>query len=384
LHAGQGGHILYDVRAFLLDVGCASFLILAAIVTARAADGKKPGEKPSREALKELSTAIRLLDSNQIERGVEALQNLIALHPKDPAAEKARTLLLDYGVGKEIRVVLDDRKVFRGGFKILDKDVLSMAESALAEVRPFYEDCSPFFTRSRLVAVLYDSEARFRKAGGSVTSSGHFRMEGRDFKTRTLEGKIEWHLPKYAATLKDRQLSMKGSFYHETAHYMNAISFGGALPSVLEEGIAEYLESRLNKDFYQYYRETDRERTESNARNSLNSITKFEGFLAFLSGGRGFGEGGVMVSRWYGLCYATVDFFEEGKISETKSSFGALLASIGKIATEGAARVKAGRPPPRMDAKVTLERIAKDIYGCDLAAFHQALVQHILARYRQK
>jgi hypothetical protein len=367
-----------------LDVGRPCFLILAAVVAVTAAEGKNPGGKPSKEALKELSTAIRLLDANQVEKGIEALQNLIVLHPKDAAAEKARALLLDYGVGKEIRVVLDDRKVFRGSFKLLDKDVLSMAEGALADLKPYYKDLSPFFTQSQLVVLLYDSEARFRKAGGLVTSSGHFRMESTDFKARTLEGKIEWHLPKYAATLKDRQLSMKGSLYHETAHYLNAISFGGALPGVLEEGIAEYLESRLNKDFYQYYRTTDREQTESSARNSLNSITKFEDYLAFLAGGRGFGEGGIMVSRWYGLCYATVDFFEEGKIGERKSSFGAFLSSLGKMAAEGAARAKAGKPPPRMDAKVTLERIVKEIYGCDLAAFHQALLQHILSRYRQK
>ncbi len=334
--------------------------------------------------MKDFAAAVQLLNANQVDKGIEKLKALIAAFPTDAATEKAKGLLLDYGVGEEARVVLDDRKVFRGSFKMLDKDVLAMVEAALEELKPYYSGVQPFFKKRELRVIFYDSEPRYRKAGGMVTAAGHFSMEKPDYRARTLEGKIEWYLPKHAATLKDRQLSMKGLLLHETAHYRNAVAFGGALPGVFEEGIATYLQSRHNTEYYQYYRTTDREEIQGNARNALSSVIKLEDFVAFLQGDRGFGQGGEMIHRWYGLCYAITDFFQEGQLNGKKSSFDVLLGKVESLTAEVVAKMKPGDRPQRLNSKDMLEKIVADVYEQKLEDFHKALIQHVMTKYRQR
>ena len=358
---------------------CALFLSGAAV-----AQTKKASSQPSKEALSKLSLGLKLFSAGQEEKGIETLLALREAHPNDPAAVKAEEILRDHGVGDGVRVVLDDRKVFRESFRILDKDVLAQVEKTIEELKPHFEGVTPFFEKKSLRVVFYDSEARYRKQGGSVTASGDFSISKSDFKARTFEGTIESYLPKYAATLKDRQLYLRSLFYHEVTHYWNAASFGGALPSIFEEGIATYLTSRLNTDYYQYYRTTDRDEIQSKARNSLNSIVKFEDFKAFLEVGRGFGQGGEMVSRWYGLCYAIADFFQEGSIGGKKSSFEAFLGRVSDRAAEAARNAPRGQRPRKLSAEETLSKIVEEIYGVKIEDFHKALVQHVLEKYRQR
>lgn len=361
--------------------------ILAACIFLLPAAGadKKTAAKPSKEAIKDFNAAVPLLNSpEQLDKGVQKLLDLVAKYPEDPIAGKAKELLVDYGVGKEARVVLTDRKVFRDKLKILDKEVLALVESAIKELEPNYKAVTPFFEKRKLKVVFYDSEARYRKAGGLVTASGHFKMANADLKGRALEGAIEWYLPKYTVTLKDRQTRMKGTLYHEATHYLNAASFGGVLPQVFEEGIATYFESRLNTEYYQYYRETDRERTEASARNALNSITKLDDFLSLLQGSRGFGQGGEMISRWYGLCYAVVDFFEEGKVNGKKASFERFFAKFESLADAAAKQAKPGELPRPLDAAATLSAIVAELYSAKLEDFHKALLEQVLSRYKQR
>lgn len=344
---------------------------------------EKP-KKPAKEALKELALAIQLLDGGQVEEGAEKLRVLIANYPDDPAAKKAGELLIENGIGEEIRVVLVERKVFREAFKIPEKDVLDFAQNALKVVRKQYEGIEPVFTEKRVVLHFYDSQARFRQAGGSVTSSGHFDVKDANLKEGSLEGNISWHFPRYAATQKDRLLSLKGTLYHEMGHYENAVRFGGALPYVLDEGIAEYLESRLNTEYYQYYRETDRERIESDARNGVNAILKFADFTRMLEGARGFGQGDVMISRWYSLCYALVDFFERGEIEGKKASYPMFLREMARLTRPSAKKKKeARRLLSRMAAAPTLTKLVKTFYDVDLERFHQAFVRHVMT-YKQR
>jgi hypothetical protein len=358
------------------------FLLLL-VPAALGADGKAAA-KPSREAAKEYNAALPLLQTpDQLDQGIDKLLAIVSKYPGDPVAAKAKGLLVDYGVGKEARVVLVERKVFRDKLKILDKDVLALVETAIQELSPKYKELTSFFATRKLKVVVYDSEARYRQAGGLVTAGGHFRMERPDPKARAVDCRMEWYLPRYAATLKDRQTSIKGLLYHEVTHYLNAASFAGALPAVFEEGIAQYFQTRLNTEYYQYYRQTDREQTEASARNALNAITRFDDFKSLLQGSRGFGQGGEMITRWYGLCYALIDFFEEGEIRGRKASFEQFLAKL-DAAAGGAARAKAEAMPRPLDAVALLSAIVADLYGAKLEDFHGALLARVMARYRQR
>jgi hypothetical protein len=367
-------------RAAWMDpkLGCL-FLLLAL-----GAD-KKTAPKPSNEALKEYNAAVALLNSpEQQDKGIQKLIELANKYPDDPVAQKARDLLLDYGVGKEARVVLIDRKMFRDKLKILDKDILAMVEAAIRELEPRYKAVTPFFKQRKLKVVFYDGEARYRTAGGMLNASGHFKTAAADYKARALEGSIEWYLPKQLVSMKDRQTRMKGILYHEATHYLNAASFGGALPQVFEEGIATYLESRLNTEYYQNYRQTDRERIEANARNALNSITKLDDFMSLLQASRGFGQGGEMISRWYGLCYAIVDFFEEGKVSGRKASFEEFFSKLESLADSAAKEAKPGDRPRTLEPTATLSAIVASLYSAKIEDFHKALLEQVVARYKQR
>jgi hypothetical protein len=286
-----------------------------------------------------------------------------------------------------VRIVLDERKVFRERLKVPDREVLKVAEETLAAARKLYEGVTPYFTKTSLTARFFHSQERYRKATGLLTSSGHFSISMADYKKKTMEGTLEWHLPGYARTLKDRELSIRGTLCHENAHYLNAIHFARELPQVLEEGIATYVESRLNTEYYQYFRETDRERIEASARNALNAITKYQDFLAMLDAARGFDRGDEMISRWYGLCYAIVDFFEQGEIGGRKGSFVGLLKLLETVVHDRLkAAEKTGKPERRepLAARQVVEMAVANFYRVDLAAFHKALVGHVLAKYRQR
>lgn len=364
----------------LWGAGCLALVMV--FVLALGAD-KKSASKSSREAAKEYNAAVALLNSNQIDNGIAKLEGLVVVYPGDPVTDKAKALLVDFGVGKEARVVLQDRKVFRDKLQILDKDVLALVEKAIKELEAKYKSVTPFFKERRLKVIFYDSEASYRKAGGLANATGHFSMADADVKKRALQGKVEWYLPKYAATLKDRQLSMKSILYHEVTHYLNAESFAGVLPALFEEGMATYFQSRSSPDYYQYYRQTERERIEASARNGLNAITKLDDFLSLLEGTRGFGQGGEMITRWYGLCYAVVDFFQEGQLGEKKASFDDFLEKLEALAAAAAKKARPEELPPRLNGKEALEQIVAEIYGRNLEDFHKALVQHVLKKYKQ-
>jgi len=374
-----------------LRLGIGLILVTVAISTVLGDDKTKEGgpkkavTRPTKEGAKELQAAVTLLNANQIDKGIEKLQAIVDKYPKgDGARAQAEKLLVEYGVGKDIRLTLIERKVFRQSFKIPEAEVLALVEKTIEELEPYFKKVKPFFETRQLKLKFFDSQASYRKAGGLVTADGHFSMVKADFKARALVGEISWHMPKHAATLKDRQLSLKSILYHETAHYWVAYCFGGAMPSVLDEGIATYLQSRLQQEYYQYYRTTDRLEIESDARHALNTINKHEDFVAFLKGERGFGQGGEMISRWYGLCYAVCDFFEEGTLGGKKSTFSALLEKIEGIVSASVIKTRAGEQPGRVEAKEILETVVVELYGANLEAFHKALTQHILGKYKQR
>src|SRR5262249_43234944 len=145
-----------------------------------------------------------------------------------------------------------------------------------------------------------------------------------------LRGKIDWYFPREAGTPKDRSTFMAGLLYHESTHYLNARHFGRVLPKFLDEGLATFFASRLHQEYYQAYRAPDRELLESNARNGLAAIAKYPDFLNLLEAPRGLGKGDAMLDRWYGLCYAMVDFVEGGAIDSRKSSVASLMAFLEK------------------------------------------------------
>ena len=366
-------------------------MILAALSPLCLAAGDKKAPKQSKEAVKDLDTAVKLLNAGQVDRGVQALEAIVAAYPEDPMAEKAKAFLLDFGVGKEVRIVLDDRKVFRGTFKLPDKDVLKLSEDVLKEVRGQYKGTEPFFEKAKLVVQFYDSDARYKKVTGLITTSGHFEISSMDYRKLTLAGKIVWYFPKEAKTLKDRQTTMRSRLCHEVAHYLNAVHFAALSPPIINEGIACYFQSRLNTEYYQYYRTTDREEIEGNARNGLNAIAKYDDFAKMLQGTRGFGRGDLMISRWYGLCYAVVDFIDQGQLNSKKASIEQLLGWL-KSYSETVVQesgVQSGGDESRSQllsggGREVLERIVQSFYGASLQDFHAALVKHIMTKYKQR
>lgn len=349
-------------------------------------------KKPSRKAIEELSHAVELLQGGRMEEGIERLRALGEAEGQGPVGKKAREILLDHGVGKEVRIILLDRKTFREQLGFPEPKILELAEASIqaVEAKLGTRGARPHFEKRLLEVYFYDSQARYRKDTDQITSAGHFSVKKVNAEERYVSGSIHWFLPKHTVTVKDRSLSMNGVLTHEAAHYLSTVYFGGIVPSPLEEGVATYLESRLNTDYYQYYRETDRERIESNARQGLQAIAKYPDFIAMLDGTRGFGRGDIMIQRWYGLCYAFVDFFENGEIRGRKGSFARLREELVKLRDEqvekqaGKAKGKEPGLLPRLGARSTLERLAKVMYGVSLEEFHKALTAHIIARYKQR
>jgi hypothetical protein len=349
---------------------------------ARAED--KPRTKGSPAAQKTLQEAAQLLKANRLEQGIERLQAVIQTFPKDPAAEKARELLRENGVGDGLRVQFKEREVFRTRLKITEGAVLASEEKVLETLRPKYKGLKPYFKESDLLLVFYDSQARYRENGGSITSSGHFGVIQADFQAGKVHSKISWHFPKEATTPKDREIYQKSLLYHESTHYLNAIHFAAALPEPIDEGLATYFQSRLNTDTYQHYRQTDRDRLEKDARLGLNSIKRYEDFLRLLDSPRGFGQGDVMIDRWYGLTYAVVDFFAEAEIDSRKGSLEKLLQKLWELTAGEAGKLSQPGPVPRLATRAVLESVVSEFYGVKLPDFHRELLKSVVARYKPR
>lgn len=362
-----------------------SLATVEAVSAGEAAAGDRTAKKkPGKEVVEELKRAAAMINAGELDRGIDALEALVAAYPDDPNTKHARTLLADYGTGKEIRVALKDRKVFRESFGIKDQEVLQMAETSLAELRKrFYSRLTPFFEKTSLKLHFFDSQARFREVTGLVTASGVFEPVSMDSKTRTFEGKIVWHLPEAGMNPRDRQLTIQSLLYHEQAHYLTAIHFAGFVPSLINEGISTWIESRLVTSAFVGFRATKRQRIESSARNSLNTILKFDDFVKMLDADRGFGTGGVMVERWYALCYACFDLLAEGAIKDRRrSSCEQVLAALHALCSERARSGSGGEPAERPTNREALEHLVKSCHGATLAEFHKALVAHV-GKYRQ-
>ncbi len=362
--------------------GCAVLLFLLPVLLPAADRKEKRVSSP--EAVKALKTAVQLLNASQIEPAIEKLRAIVVGFPKDPVAEQAQGLLRANGVAGDFRVTLIDRGVFREKLKMPEKEILETEERILQELRFRFKGIDPFFKKSDLQLHFYDSQARYREKGGLVTASGHFGVNTADYQSKTLEGKIEWYFPREAGTAKDRLTFMKGLLYHETSHYLNAIHFGGVLPAPLDEGIATYFQSRLNTEFYQYYRQTERQRLEANARDGLNTIRKYDDFLKMLEAARGFGQGDLMVSRWYGLCYAMVDFLAEGEVETKKVGLEPLLLKLAEVTHAAAGRPTERGVHARLGMRTVLEGLVQSFYEAKLEVFHRELLKYVLARYKQR
>ena len=389
------------------------------------AQAKKP-VKLDPAAAKELRIADDLQRGGRLDDAVARLKPLVETYTGKPEADEAKKILRECGVGDEMRLFLLDRDVFRSKLKIPEPQILTMAEKILAEVKAEYRTVKPLFQIGFVELHLNDSQARFVKGGGLVTSGGHFSVKDQSIKSGRLEGSVEWFFPRYANTTKDRELSMKGLLYHEFTHYLNALTFSPlGLPQVLEEGTATYLEARLSTEYFQHYRETRREQVEEEARQSLNTIKEFDDFLKMLDASRGFDQGGAMISRWYSLCYAVVDVLCEVEIEGKKGSRERLLEALGRLSSaansredarknpgtkapkdenaqggkksedkkgkatgkgSGAGKGRASSPSAngRPDAKAVVESLVQEFYAVDLKVFHRELLRHAMANYGKK
>ncbi len=343
-------------------------------------------EKPAateKKAARELAIAVKLLNAKRYDQGIERLQSLIAKYPAGKAAVKAKELLVDFGVGTEMRVRLLDRATFRKRLKLSDPEFLKQGEAVLTELRKYYRALPAFYSEHAVVMDIYDSQRRYRKATGLIQYAGHFEIESSDFRKRTMKGKVAWYLPPYANTLKDRTLAIRSLLYHELTHYLNAIHFARVMPYSLNEGIASYLTSRLQTEHYQYYRQTERQRIERNARNGTHLIQSFASFEKLLKNYRGFAKADETLSRWYGICYAMVDLFVAEGSSNSLASFLRTLHEIcGKDLDPNPGAARKQPPRPRTDREV-LEELTQKLLGVDLKTAHGRLVKHILKNYRQ-
>ena len=365
----------------LLALGAAP--LLPSLLQGEPAKDSKP--KGSKDARKRLGFAVKLLNAGRIEKGIEAIRDLQERHPNDPYAEKATTLLRPFGVGDEIWLVFHERKNFHKRLKWKEQDLLEQAEALLEETRKQYSSIRPFFETAKIRMNLYESQARYRKETKQIHTGGHFSATKRDYVKKEIHGKIDWFVPPWALTRIDRDIAMRSTMYHEFAHYLSYVHFGGLLPSIFEEGVASYFETRLNTEPYQSTRVTEQESTESEARSALNMIKEYADFQKFVVSERGFGKGGANISRWYAIGYAMVDFFERGEIKGKRGSVARLLRLLQELTRERLEEAAGSRKrPARIAAQSLLEVVISEFYGVDLKAFHRALTEHILKTYRQR
>ena len=341
--------------------------------------------KGSKDARKRLGIVVKLLNAGRIEKGVEGIRELEKLHPEDPYTEKATSLLPTFGVGDEVWLVFHERKNFHKRLKWSEKDLLEKAEKLLKETRKHYSTIHPFFEKTKIRMNLYDSQARYRKVTKVIQAAGHFSATKKDFVKKEIDGKIDWYVPPWARTRTDRDISMQSTMYHEFAHYLSYVHFGGLLPPIFEEGVAKYFETRLNTELYQATRVTEQQTTESEARKALNMIKKYADFQKFVVSKRGFGKGGTNINRWYSVGYAMVDFFERGEIKGKKGSIPQLLLALQRLTRTQLEEAALKQKRPRsLAAKTIIETIVEDFYDVDMKTFHAALTQYILKTYRQR
>jgi len=360
----------------------ALLLAIASLVPAGAPAAEKRAD-PSREAEKELQKATALLRAGRQDKGIEALEALLRKYPDEAAAEGAKELLRENGVGDEVRVTLLDRKFFLDGMKTKEGDVLDLAEKSLADLRKRYKAVKPYFTRIAIQLHFYDSQARYRKATGIITAPGDFTWTSLSDEDRSLAGKIEWHFPQTGLNPKDRMLQIRSVIFHEGAHYLTAVHFGDIVPRTVNEGISTYLESRLLTESFVGFRATLRQHYESDARNALATITKFPDFLALLEAERGFGKGDAMIRRWYGLCYAVFDLLAEGEIGGRRGTFEKVFAELDALCRSRTDGIEKGRPRPVLGNREVLEHLVKKVYGVPLEKFHAALVERVMKTYKR-
>jgi hypothetical protein len=399
------------MNALTLRGGALAVLVAATFCPTVSAGEEKKSKRPSPEAVKALNEGVQLLNAHQLDQGIEKLRSVIAGFPGDPAADKAHDLLRENGIGEEIQVVLLKREVIRDKLKITEKSILELGEKVLKELSAQYKGLKePCFKTSLLQLHYFDSQARYREKGGLITSAGQFMVTAANPKLRSMQGKIEWYYTQGPGSIKDRQTAMNGLFYHEMTHYQNAVHFGqGILPQVVDEGLAEYIASRLNTEFFQNYRGTERQRMESSARTGLSSMTRFEDFVALLDAPRALGRGDATVSRWYGQCYSIVDLLAEETVAERKSSLADLLVSIEKLATQRREKIAGrkdaarapkdsagknapgdrdapedGRPDSRPPGRAFVEDLVKVTFDVPLEDFHKLLVKRIMGKYKQQ
>lgn len=362
----------------LLIAACFS----ATFVFAVGESAGRKSKKAAKQARRELSNAAKLLKAKRYDQGIARLEKIVASYPQnDRSTKRAKKLLLEYGVGKEIRVRLIDRGFFRKKLKMKDRAILKSCEDALVNVRQIYQKVPRFFRDTRLEMLFYDSEARFNEQTGQKYFPAHFEPRSADYEARTFDGKFHWHFPTYANTLRDRKLIMQSIMYHELAHYCNWVHFAGSLPIVLDEGLASYIQSRLHTEYYQYFRQTEKQRMESDARNGLSQLAKYPQFVKFLDSVQGFGRVDESLRRWYGLSYAVVDYTLNGKVKGKKVTLEKLMRQFA-IVVHAHTGETTGRVT-RMPQKATLANILRALLGVSLEEFHQGFVKYILANYRQ-
>lgn len=342
-------------------------------------------EKSSRESRKALAIAQRYYQAGKLDEAITRLEAFLEAHPDDPLAAPARKLLREAGKGEKVRVILLDRKAFHKSFKLPESRVLELAEKALEELEAQFKGIPPVYDEPELTIYFYDSAARYKKATGQITASGSYHPGKKDLRSGTLEGAIHWYIPRQGSR-KDREVQARSVILHEGAHHLNSVYFGGLLPSLFEEGVATFLESRLNTDFYVTRRETVRQRYEGEARNGLGRISKLDGFREFLKSTRGFGKGDRMISRWYGYCYSVIDCLAEGKEWDTPSSIGEVFHEISKIAQarKKEALEKRSSSSRSPDATGLLEQLIRKVHDTDLETFHRHLTHHIQKNYKQR
>jgi hypothetical protein len=309
--------------------------------------------------------------------GIGRLRGLAEQQSGNVVGKKAQEMLLEYGVGTEVQVILDDRKRFKKLFQVKDQEVLESAEKSLEELRQYYAVVKlPAFKKSNVTLRFYDSRSRYRKVTGLITVAGVFKVLKADQKTGTIEGEIQWYFPQ-GTSVRNRDFRLNSLLYHELSHYLNSIAFGAhMLPSAFEEGLAVYMETRAYVEPDQGKR-TIRDYREAAARNGLGTIKKYSDFIKLLNSERGFGRGDSSIGRWYGNVYGVMDYLINGELDGKTASIKEFLLDLSKR-SEGVLQGKSKRP----SGEELLEAQVKELLGTDLKTFHGGLLKHV-QKYRQ-
>ena len=377
------------VAAVSLAWAARGLSVVFAAPTPQTAADKRQDRKQAKIATRELQRALQLLKRGRYDDGVDALQEIEEKYAEagpitSKASERAKDLLIQYGASKEVRIELRDRKTLRSRLEITEPDLQSESQELLVAIRKSFKGLPAFFKESRVKIVVYDSLPRYRKETGHVYYHAHFQEEETDLKARTSRGVVHYPLPARSLNKHDRKLRLRSVFAHELAHYVNASYFPG-VPSIVNEGVATYLHTRLVTDFYQGYRITEQQSMEKEARDALNKVAKLKDFQQFLKSKRGFGRSGAdAVTPWYGICYALVDFCARGKVGDRSGSLDVLLKALSRMCTSHAERYEKRKRVPQLAATPICEQLVREVFDADLKTFHKSFVKFILDNYRQR